>query len=187
MITIKPLQTDQAQLFTAYFDGLDFSHAEHWAGCFCQYYLSGCTPEEWEQRSASQNRELALLNIRSGRMTGYLAFEGQEVVGWCRTIDMLDAPNIANLPELPTARGEAGAVVCFVVHPRTRGQGLAGQLLGVAVEGFRRDGYQKVYGFPFESKEHPQRQYLGTAGMFERLGFSRQSASENQAVYCLEF
>ena len=137
MITIKPLQTDQAQLFTAYFDGLDFSHAEHWAGCFCQYYLSGCTPEEWEQRSASQNRELALLNIRSGRMTGYLAFEGQEVVGWCRTIDMLDAPNIANLPELPTARGEAGAVVCFVVHPRTRGQGLAGQLLGVAVEGFR--------------------------------------------------
>ena len=48
MITIKPLQTDQAQLFTAYFDGLDFSHAEHWAGCFCQYYLSGCTPEEWE-------------------------------------------------------------------------------------------------------------------------------------------
>ena len=58
-LKIKPLSPDMAEQFTSYLSEMDFSHADHWRFCYCQYYHLECSGEEWRERTAEQNKALA--------------------------------------------------------------------------------------------------------------------------------
>ncbi|NLE83769.1 MAG: GNAT family N-acetyltransferase [Chloroflexi bacterium] len=185
-IEIKPLSPELAETFTSYINEMDFDHAPHWKFCNCQYYHVNCSSEEWRARSSAQNQELAHENIRNGIMKGFLAFDGDKPVGWINANDWRNYALLEDDEDLRELEGKTGLIVCFLIHPDYRQQGLAQSLLKTAVEDFRRQGYDRVAGKPFVWSAHPQRQYHGLPSMFEALGFEIVSEKNGELTCVLE-
>lgn len=185
-IEIKPLSPELAETFTSYVNNMDFHHAPHWQFCNCQYYHLKCTPEEWRERTAEQNQQLAQENIRNGVMQGFMAFDGDKPVGWVNANEWRNYAFFEDNPEMLEFEGRSGAIVCFLIHPEYRNQGLATKLLEAAIEGFRKQGFDRVVGHPFLWSAHPERQYLGIPSMYETLGFQKRSERNGVSTYVLE-
>ena len=185
-LQIKSLSPDMANQFTSYLSEMDFSHAEHWHFCYCQYYHVDCSSAEWHQRTAEQNKALAVQNIESGLMRGLVALAGEQMVGWVNVNDVNNYTLLKKDEELQKFPGRSAMVVCFVIHPEYRNQGLATKLLEAAIEGFRKQGFDRVVGHPFLWSAHPLRQYHGLPKMFEDLGFKEVSETNGVHTYVLE-
>ena len=185
-LKIKPLSPDMAEQFTSYLSEMDFSHADHWRFCYCQYYHLECSGEEWRERTAEQNKALAEENIKNGLMRGLVAMDGDRMVGWVNVNDVNNYAQLKNDEELHSLTGRNAIVVCFVIHPDYRGKGLATRMLKETVEESRRQGFDKIIGKPFIWSAHPQRQYLGVPKMYEDLGFLKVSEANGVNTYILE-
>lgn len=185
-IEIRPLSPDLAEIFTSYVNNMDFHHAPHWQFCNCQYYHVKCTSEEWRDRTAEQNQELAVENIRNGVMHGFMAFDGDTPVGWVNANDWQNYALIEDDPELLEFKGKSGAIVCFLIHPDYRNQGLATKLMEAVIDDFRKQGFDRVIGRPFLWSAHPERQYHGIPSMYEALGFEKVSERNGKSTYVLE-
>lgn len=185
-LQIIPLRSDMANMFTSYLGEMDFSHAEHWQFCYCQYYHVDCSSAEWRERSAEQNKALAEENIKSGLMHGLVALDGEQMVAWVNVNDIKNFALLKNDEELHQFPGRTAMVVCFVIHPDYRGKGLAGKMLEAAVEECRRQGFDRIIGRPFLWSSHPERQYHGVPKMYEDLGFKELSETNGAHTYVLD-
>lgn len=68
------------------------------------------------------------------------------------------------------------SIVCLVVRPAFRRQGLADHLVAGAVEHARAHGAPAVEAYPIDSaggRVSTALAYVGTTGLFERAGFER--------------
>jgi GNAT superfamily N-acetyltransferase len=185
-LEIIPLTPESGSEFCAFFDHLDYSYKPDWQGCYCQYYHSTCDDAGWRARSPAQNRADALDLIARGEMRGYLAYAEGKCVGWCNANALAALPRFAGSPELAQFDDKTGVIICFVIHPDFRGKGAARQLIRAAVEGFRREGFARVLGLPFEWKEYPELQCHGTRAMFAEAGFETLSEDERGPLMVLE-
>lgn len=185
-IEIKPLNPDMGETFTDYVANLDFHHAPHWQFCNCQYYHVKCSTETWRARTAEMNQVLAQQNIQNGVMHGFVAFDDDKMVGWVNANDWRNYALLEDDKQLQALEGKTGLVICFLIHPEYRRQGLSSRLLKTAVDNFREEGFDRVMGRPFTWKTHPERQYHGVPIMFEELGFEKISEVNGEITYLLE-
>jgi GNAT superfamily N-acetyltransferase len=160
-----------AETFTDYMGALDFSHASHWSACYCRFYHTNCSYEEWQRRTGDANCAEAISHIRAGKMKGYLAYDGDKCIGWCNANDAREYIRLANEIKPVMQDRTVGCVICFVVDPQYRRQGVAKLLLKHAIAGFRDLGYDAVLALPVETKDNPEKLYRGTINMYREQGF----------------
>jgi hypothetical protein len=92
-IAIKKLTPDLIDDYFYFFDNVAFTDNPNWAGCYCVWYhlTDEHDAERLEFNSShngeSFNRVFAERLIRSGIISGYLAYEGGSVAGWCNVND----------------------------------------------------------------------------------------------------
>jgi ribosomal protein S18 acetylase RimI-like enzyme len=168
---VRPLTPEMSECFADYLENLDFSHAPHWASCYCRYYHLDCTGEEWMKRTGQENRSEAVKEIKAGNMKGYLAFSDDKCIGWCNANDLHNYLRLKNSFDSIVRNQKVGCVICFVIHPQYRRKGVARALLKKAVEGFSAQGYDAVLALPVENKGEPQKLYRGTLKMYRENGF----------------
>ena len=168
-ITIKPLRPDLAQAYFAFFDHEAFSDNPGWASCYCFFPHAPHDTEEWDKRTGPQNRQAVGEMIAAGTQRGYLAFVGEKAVGWCNaglrsTFTILDFPEEPGAPPL-------GSIVCFLVAPDYRGQGVATRLLDTVCEGFRSEGVTVVEAYPRAKTSDAAQNHPGPLAMYLGAGF----------------
>jgi GNAT superfamily N-acetyltransferase len=180
-LTVKPLTPALGADFLRFFDherGVAFADNPEWAKCYCHFYH---VPQaiDWPALTASQNRIAMQARIEVGAMDGFLAFDGAEVVGWLNAQPRhalphcFDRMRIEPTP-LPCEAFEAAVIVCFVVAPQRRRQGIARVLLAAALESFAARGIKLVDAFPFKSgaSELAADHYHGSLFLFLDQGFT---------------
>jgi GNAT superfamily N-acetyltransferase len=179
-IEYKDLTPDRAYDLLGFFEGAAFADNPHWATCYCYAYQFKGAGGEWEKRSGAANRKAKEELIRQGRAHGVLAYEGDAVVGWCHAGPWLTVPAIwEESEEVERSRhATTAAIVCFVVPPDRRSQGLAAGLLVAAEDAMRRLGMTELQGYPLtqpaeanERLSSDARNYHGTLSMFQRAGY----------------
>ena len=108
---------------------------------------------------------------------GMLAYADCEPAGWCgfgvrqRMERLVRSRTIPAVDDLPV-----WAVFCFTVRTGYRRRGLARTLLDGLIEYARRHDAPALEAYPVDTRGeriHGTAAYVGTAGMFERAGFSR--------------
>ncbi len=179
-LTVKPLTPALGADFLRFFDherGAAFADNPEWAKCYCHFYH---VPQaiDWPALTASQNRIAMQARIEVGAMDGFLAFDGAEVVGWlnAQPRDALphcfDRMRIQPTP-LPCEAFEAAVIVCFVVAPQRRRQGISRALLAAALASFAARGFKLVDAFPFKAgaSELAADHYHGSLSLFRAQGF----------------
>lgn len=187
MRTVRALMPHDAERFAAYLSDMDFQHAPDWAGCFCRFYHTACSMDEWAKRDSALNRLEAMTAIQNGTMKGFVAFEEDQLIGWLNANHVRAYPRLSGFVEPYLEHPETIAIVCFVIHPDYRGQGVATDLLNTCVESSKANGYAQVLGFPFDDPQHPQKAYRGSLSMYKKAGFAWVESRGNQHIVRLVF
>ncbi|NNJ31786.1 GNAT family N-acetyltransferase [Lacrimispora defluvii] len=185
-LIIKKLNSELGETFVNFLSSIDFQNTPHWATCYCRYYQSDCSMEEWKNRSGETNRDEALTEILNGRMTGYLAFDNDKCIGWCNSNDITNYSRLKD--ELYPYCGDkkVGCTICFMIHPEYRGQGIARQILKTAISDFVAEGYDAMIALPFEDQLAPQKRYRGTKNMYECFGYRVIDQEDTVSVMWLD-
>jgi GNAT superfamily N-acetyltransferase len=181
-LTIHPLGPENASLYIDYLENLDFHHAPDWSGCFCRFYHNDCSNEVWMKRTAAENKAEALFSIQDGSMKGFLAFNKDQVIGWVNANTVDRYPRLKGFVEAYVSSPKTACIVCFVIHPEYRRQGVARALLKRVIEHYRTEGYDAVLAFPFENKDEPEKAYRGSSSMYLELGFTIVESRNNMSV-----
>lgn len=164
-LTFKRLTVDSLHDFLEYFDHTAFSDGSKWSGCYCQFYLNTDEYNDSKQATPESNRESACDRVESGHMDGYLAYQDGKVVGWT-------AAGASKLfPALPDADDKLARVLCFVIHPDHRGEGVATGLLEHAVKDLAERGFAAVEAAPYTQPEQLAKNYRGHLSMYKKAGF----------------
>jgi ribosomal protein S18 acetylase RimI-like enzyme len=136
------------------------------------------------------NRLAMRARIETAEMEGFLAYDGDTVAGWmnaqpyhklrfaCARMRIPDPP-------LPVPRHEAAAIVCFVVAPDHRRQGVARALLDAGLANFAQRGIRVVDAFPWnvaDADNKPTDFYHGSHSMFAAAGFETLATHEYVTV-----
>jgi ribosomal protein S18 acetylase RimI-like enzyme len=163
-LIVKPLTPELADDFLEFFDDTAFSDNPEWAGCYCCFYH--IPSPEWERRTSAQNREYARKAINEGRLNGYLAYSGNDVVGWVNAGPRKGYARLGkeNEPD------NACSVVCFTIAPAFRGRGIATRLLQAVIDG-ANGRYDYVEAYPLKGEQTCAYHYHGPLAMYEKAGF----------------
>ncbi len=164
MVNIKSLEADDLHSFLDFFDHRAFANDPDWDGCYCQTFLG---QPEWDGVSDPKPilRQASCDNISEGKMQGYLAFEGDKVVGWC-------AAGESKLFNLPDADEKLARVVCFVVDEDYRSQGIASELLGFAIDDLTKKGFAEIEAKPVRPEDKSKHNFRGPYSMYLKHGFA---------------
>lgn len=178
--------------YLAFFDherGAAFADNPEWAKCYCHYYEVPVALT-WSDFDGAANRLAMRARIATGEMEGYLAFEGDDVVGW------MNAQSYAKLrhacarmriaaPPLPVPAHDAAAIVCFVIPPTHRKRGIAKALLAHGLADLAARGFALVDAFPWNAEADSTADtdhYHGTMSMFAAQGFTTLAMHDTLTV-----
>lgn len=172
-LEVKRLTPELAQDYLSFFDKDAFADNPAWSSCYCFFYQWDGNIQAWEKRTAPQNRESKCSSIMAGRARGLLAYAGRKPVGWCHAAPTTELPLLMNDEDV-RRRGVdgVGSIVCFVVAPAHRGQGVARRLLSEACDYLRDLGMSTVEAMAPSADERSQaRNYHGSLSMYLAAGF----------------
>jgi len=164
-LTFKRLSVDSLHDFLDYFDHEAFVDNEKWAGCYCQFYLNDPAMAVSQPTSKELNRQSACDRVASGDMDGFLAYQDGKVVGW------VAAGSSLLFPGLPDAEDKLARILCFVIHPDHRGDGVATSLLQHALGDLTARGFSAVQAAPYTAPEMQSKNYRGHLSMYQKAGF----------------
>jgi len=176
-VTVRAISPDQHDAVLHYFDMVAYADNPNWSKCFCMERLV----EDYESRTRQQNRESRSELIRSAKANGLVAYRLGRVVGWCHAAPKNELVNVEG-EKHPTV----GAIVCFVVAPDQRRQGVATTLLDAALEHLRKRGMATAEAYPFLGEIDPARwaqsNYVGPLSMYVKAGFEVAEKHDEYAV-----
>lgn len=176
-LRIESLSPSNKHDLTRLLEGADFEHAPEWKTCYCRYYHTACSFADWIKRSAAVNKADTLEEIDRGTMKGFLAYDGDRVIGWVNANDLSRYPRLESIwADLPKKQ-KIGLTICYVVDPAYRGQGVAGKLLDQALVSFEQDAYDMMIALPFEDLRE-ERMYRGRVSMYLKRGYVRKKEQD---------
>lgn len=145
------------------------------AGCWCMY--ERLTGSEFKLRSEERNKRAMKAVVDSGRVPGLLAYLDNEPVGWCSVAPREQFGRLHRTHGIPDSDGRnVWSVVCFFIHRKHRGQGIAGKLLRAAVDYARSNGAEIIEAYPVNTENRArtnQESWPGVVSMFEKAEFRK--------------
>jgi GNAT superfamily N-acetyltransferase len=163
-LDIRPVSSDQHDAVLRYFDLVAYADNPAWSSCYCMERLA----PDFARRTKDQNRTSRSELMRSATANGLVAYRLGRVVGWCHAAPETELLNLPTGPER-----DVGAIVCFVVAPDARRQGIATALLAAACDHLRDRRMRVVEAYPrtAETAATPKSLYVGPKAMYLRAGF----------------
>jgi len=190
-LRVERLTSTRRDDYLRFFDherGPAFTDNPEWARCYCHFYeVPKALP--WADFSAGQNRTAMTARIDAGEREGFIAYAGDEVVGWLNAQPRTKLPHcFARMgirePRQEAAPASAAVIVCFVVAPDWRRRGVAQALLAGALASFEARGIRTVDAFPFKSEDSGKAtdHYHGPMPLFQAAGFEVLAEHPNLTV-----
>lgn len=186
-LTIKPLTTDLIPDYLDFFDNRAFSDDSPCGPCYCTSASMDAASEaqmvsEFGDDVKGTLRRYAINLLISGKIHGYLVFDGESEVGWCNAGDRDSypgwIPDVAR--ELPS--GKTISVVCFAIAPQYQGQGLSFALLERIIEDAKAQDYAAVEGYPRLQNNRDPYAFNGPMRLFEKAGFVEKARQGDVVV-----
>ena len=179
--TLQPLTPATLPDLLAFFDGDAFADNPKWASCYCQCFYEDHRVVKWSERSAAQNRTIAIARGNAGAMQGWLAYDDGAVVGWCNAAPraLLHALDEEPIPDA----ARTGCILCFLVAPTLRGRGVAKALLHAACDGLRAQGMTAVEANPRTGTTDAAANHYGPLAMYLAAGFAVDRACDDGSVW----
>jgi len=172
-LTVRPLTRERWRDLEALFNAKGCSVAR---GCWCMYYRRSGSPGSLRPgttRSQANRADLKAL-LGSGEPPGLIGYRGKVPVGW---VSLGPRDDYAKLRRSPVMKAvderPVWSIVCFVVPPQFRGQGVARALLDGAIAYARKRGVALLEAYPVDKpgRSHDDSMWFGAKSMYDAAGF----------------
>ena len=171
--TVLPLTPARWADLEAIFNARGCSVARN---CWCMYYRRsgprGPLPRGMTHAQANRAELRAL--VEAGEPPGLIAYRGKVPVGW---VSLGPREQYARLQRSPVMKAvdnkPVWSIICFVVRPEYRGQGVAHALLQAAIAYARRHGAKLLEAYPVDKPglSSDDSMWFGPKSMFDSAGF----------------
>lgn len=189
-IEIKALNEDLIKDYMYFFDHVAFSDGNEYEGCYCSFYHFGKEVEnelaqfdDWTPEIKRRAEEL----IKNKTLQGFLAFDGNDVVGWVSTNKKEKYVRLVSNKDYVTEDDDfVQSISCFVVDPKRRKEGIATMLLEHVIESKKSDDVKYLEAYPRIDTFNCVFNFHGYLTTFERLGFKVYRTLEEDAIVRFE-
>ena len=188
-ITVCTLTPDLAEDYVRFFDVTPHDVNVDEEKCYCvtwrddaSYAANG---NHWFP-TREERRSRALQFVRDGHLQGYLAYQGEEIVGWCNANancqacrDYLRAfwPMEDNRPDV-----RIKSVFCFMIAPKVQRTGVATRLLEQVCRDAGEEGFDFVEAYAYDKFDAVPHDFRGPLTMYEQCGFTVFARREDKVV-----
>lgn len=188
-IIIRRLTPDLAEDYVRFFDGTPHDQHVDEHKCYCVCW-SNVDDEGTDFSTVQKRREIAKQFVTENHIQDYLAYQGDNVVGWCNANTKTDCLRcvswryfMAYVPvENPASGLRVKSVFCFVIAPEFKRQGIASKLLKRVCDDAFLDGFDIVEAYPYTESAQVSSDFGGYIEMYEKQGFKLTVDSEKGQV-----
>jgi GNAT superfamily N-acetyltransferase len=172
-LTVLPATPDRWPDVEAIFGAKGCSVAR---GCWCMHYRrSGSAPSLSQVASRSKTYRAGLKAlVDSGKPPGLVAYRDNVPVGWVSLAPREEFARLERSPVMkPVDDTPVWSIICFVVPPEHRGQGVARALLKGAIAYAREHGATVIEAYPVDkpARSKADALWFGAKSMYDNAGF----------------
>jgi ribosomal protein S18 acetylase RimI-like enzyme len=179
-IIIKPLTSDLLKDYLSFFDNITFSEHPDWSICYCFSYHFIGTKEHWNKE---ENRSSVIKYINEKKMSGYLAYSGNEPVGWCNANNRLSYERLLKYYNLIDNREDkVCSIVCFLIHPDYRRQGIAQKIITQICTDYSTQNYDYIEAYPGKGELSCESNYMGPLDLYKKFNFKIEKEFDDYFV-----
>lgn len=188
-IKIRKLTPDLAEDYVHFFDITphDDNVDEHKCYCVCWCNDDG---EGKDFSTVEKRRKFALQYVKSNNIQGYLAYNGDTVVGWCNANTKSDCLKceswrrfMSYVPlEDPNMNTKVKSIFCFVIAPEMKRKGIATLLLERVCKDAIQEGFDFVEVYPYKEYSYQSSDFGGHFEMYRKSGFHVSLEAEQSFV-----
>lgn len=173
---IRKLTPGLAEAYVRFFDGTPHGDCTEDKVCYCVTWRNDATyvgDDHWYP-TREERRARALRFVRDGHIQGYLAYQGERIVGWCNASADCKG-GVAYLSEfwpIP-AHGEARvmSIFCFAIAPDMQRTGIATALVERVCRDAAADGFDFVEAYANRAYTDALHEMRGPLAMYAKCGF----------------
>ena len=188
-ITIKKLTPDLAESYAHFFDVTPHDVNIDDRKCYCVTWRSDDAYANGETHwfpTREERRRRAIQYIRTGSIQGYLAYHGNEIVGWCNANANCQACVNYLRSYWPIEVYPEGikvkSVFCFMITPEMQRKGIATQLLERVCTDAANEGIDYVEAYINKEFVESDHDFRGPLKMYEKCGFTVRAEREGRVV-----
>lgn len=187
-IVIRPLTSELNADYLDFFDHRAFTDDNPNGPCYC---TSPNQEEEQIQKMVSEFssfgvketlRKYAEEMLDRNMIHGYLAYDGDQSIGWCNAADIESYIGFVPAFAKKITCGKTMSIVCFEIAPEYRGMGIASALIDRICADAELKGYVAVEGYPRLLDQRNDFDYQGPYLLYLKAGFIEIAREKGQAV-----
>ena len=188
-IEIRKLAPNHAEEYARFFDVTSHDVNSDERKCYCVTLRSddsyACDNNHWFP-TREERRERAIQFVQTGSLQGYLAYSGDEIVGWCNA--SADCQGCVNYLRdyWPIAEYRADikvkSIFCFVIAPEFQRAGIATKLLERVCQDAATEGFDFVEAYVNKDFTGTIHEFRGPLAMYEKCGFDIYAEQEGKVV-----
>ncbi|MFC2112928.1 GNAT family N-acetyltransferase [Bacteroidota bacterium] len=168
-IEIKSLTPDLLNDYLFFFDNMVFSENPDWSKCYCYSFHFTGTSGQWNKDS---NRAAVISMINDSTLKGYLAYSDDKPIGWCNANDRKNFQALDRYYDVDDKEPDlVCSIVCFLISPDHRRQGIAQKFLSQVNEDYSSQGYDYLEAYPGKGDLSCEKHYKGPLSLYKKLGF----------------
>ena len=187
-IVIRPLTAELNADYLDFFDHRAFTDDNPNGPCYCT------SPNQEEEQIKKMVSEFASFGVKEtlrryavemlgrNRIHGYLAYDGDQSVGWCNAADIESYAGFVPAFAREITCGKTISIVCFEIAPEYRGMGIASAFIDRVCADAKATGYAAVEGYPKLSDIRNDFDYQGHLSLYQKAGFMEVARENGQAV-----
>ena len=166
---IRPLTKDLKEDYLFFFDNIAFEENPDRSSCYCcDYHFLG----DAETCTREISRPFVANLINENKLTGYLVFDNDKPIGWCNVNNRLNYQRLLRDFDLVDNREDkVCSIVCFLIHPDYRRQGIAQQIIQQIITDYSKKDYDYIEAYPRKGKLSSEGNFKGPLELYKRFDF----------------
>ncbi len=185
-LVIRKLDETMIDDYIHFFDHNAFNDHSEYEGCYCAFYHFGKEVEEAFQHIedwTAETKRRAIEMIKDKTLQGYLAYDGNDIVGWVSTNRKEKYLRIMENPIYHTENDQhIQSITCFIVDPKRRKEGIATKLLEHVIKSSKDEDIKYLEAYPRINTYSCLFNFHGYLSTFEKLGFKIYKTLEEDAI-----
>ena len=187
-IVIRPLTSELNADYLDFFDHRAFTDDNPNGPCYC---TSPNQEEEQINKMVSEFksfgvketlRKYAAEMLDRNMIHGYLAYDGDQSIGWCNAADIESYAGFVPAFARDITCGKTISIVCFEIAPEYRGMGIASAFIERVCTDAKSKGYAAVEGYVRLSDQRNDFDFQGPYRLYQKAGFTEVAREKEQAV-----
>lgn len=177
---IKSLTKELKETYLFFFDHMVFDENPDRLKCYCyDYHFTG----DVESCTREQSRAAVSDLIDENQLRGYLVLDNGKAIGWCNANNRMNYQRLLkDYDYVDNPDDKVCSIVCFLILPGYRRQGIAQKLLERIVHDYSDTDYDYLEAYPKKEASSCEGNFKGPLELYRRFDFKVHKEYEDYYI-----